>query len=122
MNPAVAVSSATPRAQGFRMPAEWETHEGTWFTWPRVEGISFPDKYETVPPVYAALIKELVQTEKVFINVWHAEMEEWVRNLLRKEGTPLDRVEFHHFQAYEPWCRDHGPIFLVRDSEGRRER
>ena len=104
------------------MPAEWEPHAGTWFTWPRPEGISFPDKYETVPPVYAELIRHLVQSEEVHINVWNEEMENAARDLLRKEGTPLKRVFFHHFPAYEPWCRDHGPIFLVREHEGRHER
>jgi agmatine deiminase len=104
------------------MPAEWETHAGTWLTWPRPEGISFPGKYETVPPVYAELIRHLVQTEDVNINVWNAQMAEWVRGLLRAEKVPLGRVRFHHFPAYEPWCRDHGPIFLVRDEAGKRQR
>ena len=112
----------TPAQLGYRMPAEWEPHAGTWFTWPRPEGISFPDKYDSVPPVYAALIKHLVQAEEVHINVWHAEMEQWVRGLLEKEKTPLARVHFHHFPAYEPWCRDHGPIFLVRERDGQHER
>ncbi|HSH93310.1 MAG TPA: agmatine deiminase family protein [Roseimicrobium sp.] len=112
----------TPASLGYRMPAEWEHHEGTWFSWPRPEGISFPDKYDTVPPVYAELIKHLVKVENVHINVWHAEMEEWVRGLLKKDHVPLERVSFHHFPAYEPWCRDHGPIFLVRDQNGRHER
>ncbi|MFM2295752.1 MAG: putative agmatine deiminase [Verrucomicrobiota bacterium] len=104
------------------MPAEWETHASTWFSWPRPEGISFPDKYDTVPPVYAALIRELVKVEDVNINVWHAEMAAWVRDLLVKNKTPLERVQFHHFPAYEPWCRDHGPIFLVRDRAGKHDR
>lgn len=104
------------------MPAEWEPHAGTWFTWPRPEGISFPDKYDTVPPVYAALIRQLVLVEDVHINVWHAEMEGWVRELLGKNAVPLERVHFHHFPAYEPWCRDHGPIFLVREQGGKHER
>jgi len=104
------------------MPAEWEPHRGTWFTWPRPEGISFPDKYETVPPVYAELIRHLVQVEEVNINVWHAEMEEWVRGLLLKEKVPVDCVHFHYFPSYEPWCRDHGPIFVVREHAGQRER
>ena len=104
---------STPRELGYRMPAEWEPHAATWFTWPRPDGISFPDKYDTVPPVYAELIRYLVTVEEVNINVWNAEMENLVRELLRKENTPLDRVRFHHFPAYEPWCRDHGPIFLV---------
>lgn len=104
------------------MPAEWESHAGTWLTWPRPEGISFPDKYDTVPPVYAELIRQLVAVEEVTINVWDAGMEAWVRDLLRKYKTPIDRVRFHHFPAYEPWCRDHGPIFLVRERNGKRER
>ena len=116
------VFMSTPVQLGYRMPAEWEPHAGTWFTWPRREGISFPDKYDTVPPVYAELIKYLVQVEDVHVNVWHAEMEAWVRGLLEKGKTPLARVHFHHFPAYEPWCRDHGPIFLVREQNGKRER
>lgn len=104
------------------MPAEWEPHIGTWFTWPRPEGISFPDKYDTVPAVYAALIKELVKVEEVHINVWNEEKEMMVKETLRALDTPLDLVHFHHFPAYEPWCRDHGPIFIVREKEGIRER
>jgi agmatine deiminase len=107
---------------GFRMPAEWEPHVATWFTWPRPEGISFPDKYEGVPAVYAELIKHLVEFEEVHINVWNEEKEMLVRELLHNFQTPLDRVHCHYFPAYEPWCRDHGPIFLVRDTNGRRER
>ena len=116
------MNDLTPAQLGYRMPAEWEPHVGTWFSWPRPEGISFPGKYDTVPPVYAELIRHLVTVEEVHINVWHAEMEAWVRGLLRQHSTPLDRVSFHHFPAYEPWCRDHGPIFVVRDHDGRRER
>ena len=112
----------TPAALGYRMPAEWEPHAATWFTWPRPEGISFPDKYDTVPPVYARLIRELAEVEEVNINVWDAEMENRVRELLLKHGAPLENVRFHHFPAYEPWCRDHGPIFIVREQEGKHER
>lgn len=112
----------TPAELGYRMPAEWEPHAATWFTWPRRNGISFPDKYDSVPPVYAQLIRELVKVEDVNINVWDAAMEEDVRKMLRSEKTPLDRVHFHHFPAYEPWCRDHGPIFLVRENNGGHKR
>ena len=111
-----------PAAWGFRMPAEWEPHASTWFTWPRPDGISFPDRYDVVPPIYAELIRHLVQHEDVNINVWNADMEQTVRGILTKHKTPLERVHFHHFPAYEPWCRDHGPIFLVREHAGRHER
>ena len=51
------------------------------------------------------------------INVRNAEKEDWVRGLLESHRVPLDRVFFHHFPAYEPWCRDHGPIFLKRNND-----
>jgi agmatine deiminase len=111
-----------PAQLGYRMPAEWEPHTGTWFTWPRSEGISFPGKYESVLPVYAELIQNLIQMEEVHINVWNEEKELVVRQTLRSMGVSLDRLHIHHFPAYEPWCRDHGPIFLVRDRHGVRER
>ena len=120
--PTKTLNLKTPKELGYRMPAEWETHAGTWLTWPRPEGISFPGKYDTVPPVYAEFIRHLVQVEEVNINVWNAEMEARVRELLLKYKAPLERVHFHHFPAYEPWCRDHGPIFLTRGSNGKRER
>lgn len=112
----------TPAADGWRMPAEWAPHHATWLTWPRPEGISFPGKYDPVPAVYAAFIRELVAVEEVHVNVWHGDMEEWVRGLLTTHRCPLDRVRFHHFPAYEPWCRDHGPIFLRRNHGGQGER
>jgi agmatine deiminase len=112
----------TPAALGYRMPAEWEPHAGTWFTWPRPDGISFPNKYETVPPVYAELIRHLAEVEEVNINVWNAEMEETARQLLQQHGAPAERLKFHHFPAHEPWCRDHGPIFVVRERRGEHQR
>jgi agmatine deiminase len=113
----------SPAAEGWRMPAEWAPHRATWLTWPRPEGISFPDSYEPIPAVYAGLIRHLSAVEEVNINVWNAEKEEEVRSHLTRNGCPLDNVRFHHFPAYEPWCRDHGPIFVTRrNAEGRTER
>jgi agmatine deiminase len=115
---ALVTKPQTPAQLGYRMPAEWEPHASTWFTWPRPEGISFPGKYDTVPPVYANLINALVPHEAVNINVWNVEAEAEARRLLQSHGAKLERVQFHHFPAYEPWCRDHGPIFLVREGTG----
>lgn len=106
----------TPALLNYRMPGEWEPHVGTWLTWPRPDGISFPDKYDVVPPIFAKLIRQIAEVEQVFLNVWNADMEEDVRKILTLHKVPLRNVSFHHFPAYEPWCRDHGPIFLTRDT------
>ena len=90
---------STPSELGYRMPAEWEPHIGTWFTWPRPEGISFPDKYDTVPSVYAQLINELLQVEEVHINVWDAEKEQLVKELFQANKVSVDRVHFTRLAA-----------------------
>lgn len=110
-------SLSTPAQLGYRMPAEWEPHAGTWLTWPRREGISFPELYDRIPPILAAMVRALAEDEGVFINVWDATMEAEVRSVLTQHDALNDRVEFHHHPAYEPWCRDHGPVFIVNDTQ-----
>ena len=110
--------NASPRALGYRMPAEWEKHDATWLTWPRPEGISFPDSFENIPAMWAALAKQLAENELVHINVFSEEHEVGIREALKKAAAPLGtRIHLHPFPAYEPWCRDHGPIF-VRNAQG----
>jgi agmatine deiminase len=94
------------------MPAEWEPHAGTWLTWPRRECISFPGIFERIPPVFAAMVRALSEGEGVFINVWDAAMEAEVCTILKTHDALNANVEFFHHRAYEPWCRDHGPVFV----------
>jgi agmatine deiminase len=110
--------TTTPRALGFRMPAEWARHDATWLTWPRPEGISFPDAFENVPAIWANLAKLLSGGEEVHINVFSPEHEKDIRAALRQADAPLDtRIHLHAFPSYEPWCRDHGPIFVDNGRE-----
>lgn len=103
----------TPAELGYRMPAEWEPHEATWLSWPRREGISFPDSYDRVMPTFVKMVEALVESEIVRINVRDDGHENEVRSLLK--GLDPKRIEYHRNPAYEPWCRDHGPIFLTRN-------
>jgi agmatine deiminase len=113
----------TPAQLGYRMPAEWEPHAATWLTWPRPDGISFPGAYDTIPPVYARLCRILAGVEEVHLNVWDAAMERAALVAMGFDQSPPGRLFFHHFPSYEPWCRDHGPVFVVRDGPGgKRER
>lgn len=96
------------------MPAEWEPHEATWLSWPRPDGISFPDSYERVAPTLAAMVHALAGSEPVRINVCDAVHEKEVRRQLERARVAVDGVSFHHNPINEPWCRDHGPIFLTR--------
>ncbi len=108
---------STPTQLGYRMPAEWEPHAGTWITWPRREGISFPGLYDRIPPVLATMVRVLAADEGVFINVWDKAMEAEVRTVLEAHDALNDQVEFYHHRAYEPWGRDHGPVFVLNDRD-----
>ena len=112
-------TSATPTQLGYRMPAEWEPHEATWLSWPRRGGISFPGSYDAVMPVLARMVDALAESEAVNINVSDAAHESEVRHHLAAAHARRDHVRFHHIATNEPWCRDHGPIFLTRDEAPR---
>ena len=112
--------SDTPARLGYRMPAEWEPHRGTWLSWPHKEA-SWPGKFGPVPGIFAAMVRALADREEVHINVAGPSMEVSVRTLLADAGAGTGNVFFHHNPTNDAWCRDHGPIFVQRTREGRRE-
>ncbi len=112
------------------MPAEWEPHAATWLSWPRREGISFPDSFDRVLPTLREMVAALIgngqsgppigrtrpvaSSEPVCINVVNGAHEAEARAVL----DPLSHQEcitYYEIPTNEPWCRDHGPIFLTRD-------
>jgi agmatine deiminase len=107
-------SAQTPAALGYRMPAEWEPHTATWLSWPRRQGISFPESFDRVLPTLRAMVEALIESEQVCINVSDSAHEAEARSVLR--GLPMERITFYWVPTNEPWCRDHGPIFLTRDA------
>src|ERR1043165_1915769 len=109
------MASQTPAAVGYRMPAEWEPHAATWLSWPRREGISFPDSFDRVMPTLRAMVEALIESEQVCINIFNVAHEAEAREVLRR--LPTERISFQRIPTNEPWCRDHGPIFLTRDND-----
>ena len=99
------------------MPAEWEPHTATWLSWPRREGISFPESFDRVLPALRAMVEVLIESERVCINVSNDAHEAEAWSVL--SGLPMERITLFRVPTNEPWCRDHGPIFLTRDHEPR---
>ncbi len=135
--PTPKILTGTPASQGFTFPAEWAKHSGTWFSWPRPEGISFPSKYHTIPTNLAMIIGQIAPRETVHINVPNENYERIVREQLIAGGvsarffsnqTPLEgkpgrksRIQFHYIKTNESWCRDHGPAFVTRTHKGKKQ-
>jgi agmatine deiminase len=111
------ISSPTPASLGFRMPAEWEPHRGTWLSWPHKEA-SWPGKFGPVPGIFARMVRHLADREEVHVNLAGPAMEQDVRRLLRDEGAASGNVFFHYHPTNDAWCRDHGPIFIHRERAG----
>jgi len=115
------VLKGTPADHGFSFPAEWHPHRGTLISWPRPEGISFPDRHHEAIEDIAGLIRVLVTREEVHLNVPNSNYERIVRGFLRDRKVPLRRVRFHHVKTNECWARDHGPAFVLRTRRGKTE-
>ena len=113
-------TTPTPASLGYRMPAEWAPHRGTWLSWPHKEA-SWPGKFGPVPGIFARLVRELADHEEVHINVAGPAMEASVRTLLADQGADTGNVFFHANPTNDAWCRDHGPIFLERYDGARHE-
>lgn len=108
------VLTDTPAKLGYTFPPEWAKHAGTWFSWPRPEGISFPGKYHTVPENLARIMKEIAAREAVHINVPNDNWAHLVGEQLKEHGCPIRNVHFHFIKTNESWCRDHGPAFVTK--------
>src|ERR1700732_246942 len=86
-------ANKNPARLGYRMPAEWELHAATWLSWPRREGISFPESFDRVLPALREMVEALAESEQVCINVCNGAHEAEAQSVLR--GLPIERITFH---------------------------
>jgi agmatine deiminase len=101
------------------MPAEWETHEATWITWPHKQS-DWPGKFAPVPWVYAEIVRKLAPGEIVRILVAGKKQQDEAKKTLARAGVDPKRVEYFRVPTDRGWNRDMGPIF-VRNDGGRGE-
>jgi len=102
----------TPKALGYRFPAEWEPHVATWLSWPHKQA-SWNDKIETIYADYALFVKAIAEGERVCINVDDVKMRQSAEHYLQKVSPHASRIHFFMHPTNDAWCRDHGPAFLV---------
>jgi agmatine deiminase len=100
----------TPKADGFRMPAEWETHRQTWMLWPER-----PDNWRLgAKPAQRAFVEvatAIARFEPVTMGVSHDQF----RNA--RAALPA-HVRVVELSSNDAWMRDCGPAFVVDDKGG----
>jgi agmatine deiminase len=104
--------SPVPADLGYRMPAEWDSHEATWIAWPH-RTADWPGKFSPIPWVYTEIIRHLHHAERVRILVNDTAAERRARTMLRRTGADLNQIDFWQFLTDRVWTRDFGPIFVT---------
>jgi agmatine deiminase len=114
------VSEATPPAQGYRWPAEWEPHRATWLAWPHNPD-TWPGRLEDAIDDFVVIVRSLHDQEPVHILVADEAMEAAARRRLAAGGVDANAdVHFPHVATNDAWLRDSGPVFLARAGDARR--
>ena len=107
------LSDQTPRALGYRMPAEWARHTATWLAWPH-NAEDWPGRFHPIAWVYADIVRHLSRVEQVHILVNEKASAKRAASLLSRVGANLEGIHFHAWPTDRIWLRDSGPIFVTR--------
>ncbi len=97
---------STPKADGFWMPAEWETHHGTLMIFPERRG-SWSD-LPKAQDIFCRIIRTIAEDEAVYVLVSDA-MQRTAAALL----GDVKHVKLLPIPQNDAWARDTGPTFVV---------
>jgi agmatine deiminase len=99
--------TSIPRADGFRMPAEFEPHRATWMLWPQR-----PDNWrlgaKPAQKAFAAVASAIAGFEPLTIGANHSQYQNACQML-------PDFVRVVELSNNDAWLRDCGPTFVVND-------
>ena len=108
----------TPSSLGYRMPAEWETHSGTWLTWPH-NSETWPEQdMQQVETEFMGIIRPLAKNESVHILVNDEDMGNAVESTLNVNNVEMKNIFLHDIPTNDSWIRDYGPNFIIQ-SDGK---
>jgi len=103
---------STPAADGFRMPGEFERHDGCWMIWPeRTDNWRLGAK--PAQEAFAAVAAAIGGSEPVTMAASDAQFE-------NARATLPPEVRVVEVSSDDAWMRDCGPTFLLDGAGGRR--
>ena len=104
----------TPASLGYRMPAEWEPHSGTWMAWPHNLDTWPNQDMQQVETEFLSIIQPLAKNEFVNILVNDKEMENYVASTLKNNNVEMQNIFLHDIPTNDAWIRDYGPNFITQ--------
>jgi agmatine deiminase len=112
-DPDGAARDPTPRERGFRLPADYETHERVVISWPTMRRIDFwRNHLGAARDAYAVIIRAIAEYEKVTVVADEGEGR-------TAEGWLGDGIEVIELAIDDSWIRDNGPIVVTNEAGDR---
>jgi agmatine deiminase len=107
-----ATIESTPAADGFRMPGEFEPHDGCWMLWPE-RADNWRGRAERAQEAFAVVAEAIAASEPVRMGASASQLE-------RARALLPASVRVVELAGDDAWARDTGPTFVVDGSGGRR--
>jgi len=101
---------STPKADGFRMPGEFEQQEQIWMLWPERPD-NWRDGAKPAQRVYTEVAKAIAEFEPVTMCVSPAQYKN-ARNVIPSNIRVVEMT------SNDSWIRDCGPTFVKNDKTG----
>ncbi|MEN8243566.1 MAG: agmatine deiminase [Thermodesulfobacteriota bacterium] len=99
---------STPKADGYRMPAEFEPHRQTWMLWPYRSDL-WRNGGKPVQRTFVELAALISQFEPVTVGA--------SQNQFATARSKLpEHIRVVEMSYNDVWVRDHGPTFVVNDN------
>jgi agmatine deiminase len=102
--------TTTPRADGFKMPAEWAPHTQTWMVWPeRTDNWRLGAK--PAQHAFATVARAIAQFEPVTMLASARQVNNAIATL---QAVPtVHPIRVIEMTTDDAWCRDSGPTFVT---------
>jgi agmatine deiminase len=107
MSDRAAGAAATPRAEGFRMPAEWEPHQCCFMAWPARVNL-WGAVFAQAKRDYAEVARAIAAFEPVVMICRPGDATDVVDHC----GSSVEVTEI---EIDDSWIRDSGPVFVVNE-------
>jgi agmatine deiminase len=99
--------TTTPLQDGFRMPAEWESHQCCFMAWPTRRSL-WGETFEQAKLDYAEVARTISRFEPVVMICNPAEAAD-------ARDHCGSAIEFAEIDIDDSWTRDSGPVFVVNE-------
>ncbi len=106
------LSSKTPAALGYRMPAEWEPQDAIWIAWPYYED-TWAEYLANTEKAYAQWVQAMHRGQKVHMLAKDAPQEQYIKSKLQSVNVDFAQIKFYRIEYVDTWMRDYGPTFVI---------